>query len=111
VKFIRLYGHAAGFINIDVKCKDDCGEWEIHDRLDVAANGYLDVGPNAYAIAAGLVSGNPGVGVGLNIVLAGGSLLQAEYHFLSLVNQKVGPIIGGLSAQGPAAICLGSTLN
>jgi len=111
VKFIRLYGRANGFVNIDVKCKDDCKEWEIHDRISIAASGYLDVGPNAYALMAGLLSRNAYVGAGLNIALAGGSLLQAEYHFLSLVAQKSGPIISALSAEGPTAICLGSTLK
>lgn len=75
MKFIRLNGHANGFVNIDVKCKDECKEWEIHDQISIAASGHLDVGPNAYAITAGLLSRNAFVGAGLNIALAGGSLL------------------------------------
>ena len=111
VKFVRLSGHAEGFVNVDVKCHDDCKDWEIHNNISVEVNGYLDVGPNVYAIAGGLASRNPYVGIGLNVVLAGGSLLQAEHHFLNLVNQKAESIISALSAKGPTTVCLGSTLK
>jgi RHS repeat-associated protein len=108
MKFVRLRGHASGYVNIDVKCVADCGnEWEIHNRISVEASGSIDVGPNLYGIIGGFAVG-PYLGASINIVLAGASLLQAEYHFLSLVQQKAGGIIAGVLAHGPTAMCLGT---
>lgn len=106
LQFIRLYGHASGYINIDVKCTDDCKEWEVHNRILVDAQGSFDVGPNLYALGAGFAAG-PYVGISVNIAIAGAAALQAEHHFLSLAQQKAGPIIAATLANGPTLICLG----
>jgi RHS repeat-associated protein len=109
VKFLRFHGHASGFVNIDVKCSEDCNEWDIHQRLPVAARGHFDLGPNVYTLGVGALT-SPLVGGALFIALAGGSLLQAEYHYLSLAEEKAGPLIAAARAFGATAICLGARL-
>ena len=105
LKFIRVNGHVGGYVNVDVKCKDDCNkEWEIHNRISVDASGEFDVGPNVYAMVGGFLAG-PYVGISINILMAGGSLLQAEHHFLSLAQQKAAPTVAAVMSQGPTAIC------
>ena len=103
-----MRGHASGYINFDIKCTDDCREWEVHDRISVDAQGSFDVGSNLYALGVGFLARSPLAGIGANIVLSGGALLQAEHHFLSLAQQKAGPIIAAALAGGPTLICLGS---
>jgi len=110
LRFIRLHGHASGFVNIDVKCTDDCKEWEVHDRISVSASGFFDIGPNLYATGAGMLGG-PYVGGSVLIITAGAAALDAEYYFLSLAQEKAGPIISSLLANGPTLICLGSSGN
>lgn len=107
VKFVRLYGHAAGYINVDVKCADmdNCKEWEIHDRIDVATSGHFDTGPNLYALAVGFRAG-PVAGVGANVAITGVAALQAEHHYLGILRDKAGPIINAIRSQGPTAMCL-----
>jgi hypothetical protein len=104
-KFIRVFGRAEGFINIDVPCNDECNQWEVHERIPVAVAGYTKVGPNLYAIAAGLPSRNPKVGIGMNIAIAGAALIEAELHFLTMADERAGPIISLLAAHGPTVIC------
>ncbi len=104
--FIRLYGHAAGFVNIDVSCSSECKNWEIHDKVEMQARGHVDVGPNLYAILIGLRFG-PLAGVAGNAALGGASLLAAEHQFLSLAHEKAGPIISAALRFGPTGICLG----
>jgi len=106
-KFIRLFGHAAGFINVDVKCDSECKEWEIHNKISVAARGYHDVGPNLYAIIIGLRAG-PVAGVGANVAIGGAALLAAEHHYLDVAGEKAGPLISSIFTLGPTGICLGS---
>ena len=112
VRFIRQYGHAGGYVNVDVACKDDCRTWEVHQRIGVSASGYFDIGPNVWGLLIGAwVGRSPGgavAGIGANAALLGGSLLQAEYHFLSLAQEKAGPIISLLFSHGPTALCFGS---
>jgi len=107
LQFVRLSGHASGYINIDVNCTEDCDAWEIHDRISLSAQGSIDVGPNLYALGVGFITRNPLAGVGANVALGGAALLQAELHFLSLAQQKAGPLIAALLADGPTLICLG----
>lgn len=108
IQFIRLHGHAYGFVNVDVKCTDDCNkEWEIHNEIPVDAQGSFDIGPNLYALGAGAAAG-PWVGIGVNISIFGAAALHAEYHYLSLAQQKAGPIISALLANGPTLICRGT---
>jgi len=108
LRFIRVLGHATGHINVDVRCTENCDEWEIHDRVDVSARGAINLGPNLYALGAGLVTRNPFAGIGANVALGGAALLQAELHFLNLAQQKAGPLISALLTNGPTLICLGS---
>ncbi|MDA9982559.1 hypothetical protein N9H39_07460 [Gammaproteobacteria bacterium] len=105
--FIRLYGHAKGYVNIDVECTDGCGDWEIHDRISISTKGSLDVGPNLPALGAGYGVG-PYAGIMTNIVILGATALQAEHHYLNLAEQKAGPIIASALANGPTLMCLGS---
>ena len=107
LKFIRLQGHAYGYINVDVKCRDSCEEWEVHNRIPVAARGKFDVGPNLYALGAGFLAG-PYIGVSVNMAAAGAAVLESEHYYLSLVQQKAGSIISALLDNGPTLICLGS---
>ena len=111
LQFVRLRGHASGYINIDVSCTEDCDTWEIHDRLSVAAQGSIDVGPNLYALGVGFVARNPFAGIGANMALGGAALLRAELHFLSVAQEKAGPLIAALLAEGPTLICLSSNTN
>ncbi len=104
--FIRLHGHAAGYVNIDVSCSDECKDWEIHDKLEVEAHGTVDVGPNLYAILIGLRFG-PLAGVAGNIGIGGASLLAAEHRFLTLASEKAGPLISAALKYGPTGICMG----
>ena len=77
----------------------------------ISAQGSIDVGPNLYALGVGFVARNPFAGMGANMALGGAALLQAELHFLSLAQQKAGPLIAALLADGPTLICLGSDPN
>jgi uncharacterized protein RhaS with RHS repeats len=106
LKFVRLYGHASGFINVDVKCKDDCREWEIHDRIGVDARGQFDLGFNVYAAAAKYASGSWLIWGAANFLIGSGDALQAEHHFLSLAQQKGASKLQFLNARGPTGICL-----
>ena len=108
LKIIRLQGHASGYVNLDVRCVDDCKEWEVHDQVAVDAQGTFDAGPNIYALAAGFVAG-PYAGLSVNMTIAGAGAIQAEYRFLSLAQQKAGPIIEKLHADGPTLICRGAS--
>jgi hypothetical protein len=60
-----------------------------------------------YATVGGLFLG-PWGWAALQIIFAGGSLLEAELHFLQLLDEKAGPIIRELSKNGPTALCLGT---
>jgi len=111
LQFIRLHGSAWGYVNIDVKCTDNCVEWEIHDRVTVSAQGSFDIGPNLYALGVGLAIQNPIAGIGANLALGGSALLQAEHRFLSLAQEKAGSIISAALASGPTLICLGSRID
>jgi hypothetical protein len=102
---VRLYGHAGGYVNVDVKCTDECSQWEVHDRVPVFASGHFDTGPNVYATIVGLRAGPVGA-FGANVVIAGIALLQAEQHFLTLLHDKAGSTIAAIVAQGPTALCL-----
>ena len=104
--FIKLHGRAAGFVNIDVGCSNECNDWEIHDTIELEAHGDVTVGPNLYAILIGLRFG-PIAGVAGNVAIGGASLLEAEHQFLSLANEKAGPIISAALKYGPTGVCLG----
>ena len=106
VKFVRLYGHVSGYINIDVKCVDDCSMWEVHKRIYVGGREWFDVGPNIPALAIGATMG-PWAGLSLNIAIGGSVSLQAEQHYLSLAWERAGFLIRGLYRKGPTAICHG----
>jgi hypothetical protein len=109
LNFNRLYGHGSGFINIDVKCKDDCDkEWAVNERIYIDVKGSFDVGPNLIAIGGGFLAG-PWVGLGVNISIAGAAALKAEHHFLNLGREKAAPIISKVLAAGPTTICLGAS--
>jgi RHS repeat-associated protein len=110
IKFVQLEAYANGYVNIDVKCTDDCNSWEVHNKVDVAASGTFEVGPNIYAFGIGALTKSPVAGLGANVALGGAAALQAEYQVLQLVNQKAGPIISAAMAYGPTAICLGSVV-
>jgi len=108
LRFIRVHGHASGYINIDVRCTENCDSWEIHDRVSLAAQGSFEIGPNLYGLGAGFITRNPLVTIGANVALGGAALLQAELHFLELARQKAGPLVEALLDHGPTLICLGS---
>jgi RHS repeat-associated protein len=110
VNFIRLHGRASGFINLDVRCDDGCDKWEVHDKISIEGQGFLDVGPNLYALIIGLRFGSV-AGVGMNVALGGGGLLASELHYIKLAEEKAGPIISAALTLGPTAICLGSRPN
>jgi RHS repeat-associated protein len=106
-KFIRIYGHIKGFVNIDVRCQEDCGRtWEIHKRIFISYSGHFDVGPNLIALYVGARAG-PYWGISTNLLIGGASLLQAELHFLTEAGEKVGPYVKGARAKGPTAMCYG----
>jgi RHS repeat-associated protein len=111
LKFIRLFGHVTGFVNIDVKCKnsDECGksDWEIHNKIEVFYQGSTDVGVNAYAFAAGKALGFYGWAAA-NILATGGSVLTGGLEMLRTAQQKAGVEIALVYALGPDAICLAS---
>jgi len=111
LEFVRLLGHASGFVNIDVSCRENCRNWEIHDQIPVAVQGWFDAGPNLYAIGVGLITRNPFAGLGANVAIGGAALLQAEHHFLAQAQQSAGPIISAALKVGPTLICLGYQLN
>ncbi len=79
IKFVRIHGHVSGYVNVDVKCEDECSHWEVHDRIAFDVQGHFDWGPNVYATAVGLRAGPYGA-IGANVVLAGLALLQTEQH-------------------------------
>ena len=105
LKLLRLYGHADGYINIDVKCTDDCRKREIHNQIKVNASGSFEWGPNLVATAVGLRAGLAG-SIGANVAIGGGALLYEENKLLSAAHQKAGPIISTLLTQGPTGMCL-----
>jgi RHS repeat-associated protein len=109
IEFIRLFGYAAGYVNVDVQCmnSESCDEtnWEIHDRVNVFYQGSADIGPNAYAAIAGRALGPYGWMVA-NILTAGGSALTGGLEFLKGAEQKAGLEIALLYTLGPDAICL-----
>ena len=102
---LRLYGHARGYVNIDVECTDDCDDWQVHDQISINARGSFDAGPNLLALGVGYGAG-PYFGIMTNIVILGAAALQAEHHYLSLAEQKAGPIIASALANGPTLLCL-----
>jgi RHS repeat-associated protein len=108
LRFVRAFGYANGYVNMDIACNDDCSKktWELHRTIGVSASGSFDFGPNLYALA---ISRGYGLaaGMGANATLAGGDLLTAELHFVGLMGQKGSAIVSALSAYGPTAICLG----
>jgi hypothetical protein len=95
-------------VNIDVSCRSNCENWEFHDKVEVEARGNVEVGPNLYAVLIGLRFG-PIAGVAGNVAIGGASLLAAEHQFLSLADEKAGPIISAALRFGPTGICLGSS--
>ncbi len=111
LKLFRLYGFAAGFVNIDVRCTDteacDKREWEIHERIGVSYHGYKDVGPSTAAAGAGIGFG-PLAGAATSIVTFGGSTLTALLDFLKEVDARGGDKIQWLYHLGPSVICQGT---
>jgi RHS repeat-associated protein len=111
LKAFRVYGYAAGHVNLDVRCSDsgDCGirEWEIHEKIDVTYRGYKDLGPNMIAAGAG-VSGGPLAGAATGVLTLGGSTLTALLGILREVEARGGAKIQWLYSLGPTAICLGA---
>lgn len=112
--FLRIYGHADGFVSIDVGCtaerEDECGQksskdWEIHSKINIRYSGYFDWGPNLYATLVGARAGFVGA-LGANAAIGGAAALQAEYQMLQRANEKAGPIIKQLLQNGPTAMCL-----
>jgi len=111
VELARLYGYVTGFINVDVRCEksDDCSSesWEIHERIDIFYQGTTEVGPNAYAAAAGRALGIYGWIVA-NILTTGGSVLTGGLELLKAAERKAGIEIALIYAHGPDALCLAS---
>ncbi|MEN5180334.1 RHS repeat-associated core domain-containing protein [Comamonas testosteroni] len=111
IKFIRIYAHADGYINIDVKCqeKDDCGvrNWNINKKIPLHEKAHTDVGPNAYAIGVGIAT-TGFVGLAANILLTGTAILEAGAAALTELNKKAGANLALVTSQGPSAICKGS---
>jgi RHS repeat-associated protein len=100
--------NAMGYINIDVKCHSDCPsrDWEIHKRIEVAAGGPIQVGPNLWALLIGAWVRAPFAGIGAGIVLGGGSLVQGELSMLQQAEAKAGGLIATILRDGPNALCL-----
>jgi RHS repeat-associated protein len=107
LKILRLHGYINGYVNIDVQCTDDCRKWEIHNRVDVSADGYFEWGPNLIATAIGFRAGIVG-SVGANVAIGGLDALYIEYQLLKSLNPKAMSIISIAMAQGPTAMCLAS---
>ena len=110
LKALRVYGHASGYVNLDVKCSDsaDCGkqEWEIHEKIGVSYRGHKDLGPNMIAVGAGSVAG-PLAGAVTGVLTLGGSSMAALLGILEEVQALGGDKIQWLYTLGPTAICLG----
>jgi RHS repeat-associated protein len=111
LKLFRVYGYAAGYVNIDVQCKDsgacDKPEWEIHERIDVSYQGYKDMGPSAAAVGAGAAAG-PLAGAAAGIITLGSSALTTLLDFLREAEARGGDKIQWLYQLGPTVICLGT---
>jgi len=112
LKLFRLYGYAAGFVNIDIRCTDleACNkrEWEIHERIGVSYQGFQDIGPNSAAIGAGSLAG-PLAGSVTGIVTLGGSALTGLLEILKEIESRGGDKIKWLYHLGPTGICLGTS--
>jgi hypothetical protein len=98
---VNLYGNVEGYVNIDVRCKEDCRKWDVHDRVNLAAYGHYTWGPNLIATAIGLRAGFWGT-VGANAVIGGADALNALYN---LLNSRAAPLFNILRTEGPSAIC------
>jgi RHS repeat-associated protein len=111
LKVFRIHGYAAGYVNVDVRCRDTngCGEreWEIHQRIGVSFRGHKDIGPNVAASAVSSAA-TPVAGMATSIVTLGGSALTALLEILGEVETRGGDKIQWLSQIGPTAICLGT---
>lgn len=108
VKFIRLHAFASGYVNIDVKCViiDGCEkiEWEVHEKFPFSVSAHADFGPNAYAIALGLVT-SPFVGFSANILIMGWAALEAERNALENLNRQAGSYLHMVRNKGPEVFC------
>jgi hypothetical protein len=103
LQLVNLYGNVQGYVNIDVRCKQDCQQWEVHDRVNLNAFGHISLGPNLYATAIGLRVGKWWGALGANIAVNGAHALL-ELH--SLLNSKADPVLSMLNAEGATGICL-----
>lgn len=111
---MRLYGHAYGFVNVDVGCTLDddgeCGarthrEWEIHLRVYAGYRGSFKLGPNISGTLVGLRFGLSG-SYAVNVLLAALRSSNAYYELLRKANEKAGGLIRQLMENGAAAMCL-----
>jgi len=110
IRALGVSGYAGGYVNLDVRCSDseDCQSrnWEIHERVNFLFTGTADIGPNAYAAAAGTVSG-PVAGAAVSILTFGGSTLTALLSLLQEAQSLGAEKIQWLYQIGPDAICRG----
>ena len=109
IKFLRYRGHARGFINIEVRCNDDCHSWEIRNYPDVSVEGTFDLGPNLWAGVLGLLTRNGYVAAGTQVISGGLAALDAQKRMLTLLNQNAGPQLAAILALGPTGLCLSGT--
>lgn len=111
LKVFRIYGFAAGYVNIDVKCTDSesCAsqEWEIHEKIGVSYSGHKDLGPNVVTTGVGSAAG-PLAGAATGIITLGGSALTALLDILKEVEARGGDKVQWLYMLGPTAICQGT---
>ncbi|MBN8887803.1 MAG: RHS repeat protein [Rudaea sp.] len=113
LKFVRVHGHANGYVNIDVKCEAesevDCQrnsrQWEMHLQINNSYYGSFDWGPNLYASAIGLRAGIGGT-IGANMLLGSAAAAQAELEMLRRLDARAGALIRQLMENGPTAICM-----
>lgn len=102
IGLVNLYGNVEGYVNIDVRCKEGCRNWEVHNRLNLAAYGHYTLGPNVFATIIGLRAGAVGA-AGANVAINGASALYTLYN---LLNNRAAPLLRALASEGPSAICL-----
>lgn len=101
----RFLFEGRAILNVNVSCVDtDCRTWEINEDRFIGFDSNIDIGPNGYALLAGLV-GTPLAALGVNAIAIVGAgvygLGNAAYQYSRVKSE----IIDALYAVGPTAIC------
>ena len=69
LNMVRLHWLISGSVSFEVECIDKCEKWNINGNIFIQKQTHGDLGPNLCALAAGVATKNPKVGLLVNVAM------------------------------------------